>query len=147
MFLVNSRQRYFRCGPSRRARERRFTRIMYADLRRCFNPSAFIRVLIRDNPRSCAPHKRQAILRTYGRFFAEFLRGKSLVPLGLLALSTSVGLRYGFHASNFRSFSWKGAQLTSRGKNRDSPRRLDLRLRAGAGICHDTILTVRTPSH
>ena len=34
-------------------------------------------------------------MRTYGRFFAEFLKEKSLVPLGLLALSTSVGFRYG----------------------------------------------------
>ena len=37
----------------------------------------------------------QTLSLTYGRFFAEFLRGKSLVPLGLLALSTCVGFRYG----------------------------------------------------
>jgi hypothetical protein len=37
----------------------------------------------------------QALSLTYGRLYAEFLSGKSLVPLGLLALSTSVGLRYG----------------------------------------------------
>ncbi len=37
----------------------------------------------------------QALSLTYGRFFAEFLSGRSLVPLGLLALSTCVGLRYG----------------------------------------------------
>jgi|GEM_PF-4688528 len=36
----------------------------------------------------------QALLLTYGRFFAEFLNEESLVPLGLLALSTCVGLRY-----------------------------------------------------
>ena len=56
MFLVNSRQAYFRCNPS------------------------------------C---EGQALSLTYGRFFAEFLKEKSLVPLGLLALSTCVGLRYG----------------------------------------------------
>ena len=38
----------------------------------------------------------QALSRSYGRFFAEFLNDESLVPLGLLALSTCVGLRYGF---------------------------------------------------
>ena len=32
---------------------------------------------------------------TYGRFFAEFLEDLSLVRLGLLALITCVGLRYG----------------------------------------------------
>jgi hypothetical protein len=36
----------------------------------------------------------QALLRTYGRFFAEFLNEDSLVPLRLLASSTCVGLRY-----------------------------------------------------
>jgi len=35
------------------------------------------------------------MLLTYGRFFAEFLKDESLVPLGLLDLSTCVGLRYG----------------------------------------------------
>ena len=38
---------------------------------------------------------RQALYRRYGRFFAEFLNDESLVPLGLLALSTCVGFRYG----------------------------------------------------
>ena len=37
----------------------------------------------------------QALLRTYGRFFAEFLEDLSLVRLGLLDLTTCVGLRYG----------------------------------------------------
>ena len=39
------------------------------------------------------PRKRgwQSILRTYGRFFAEFLNEGSLVHLGLLAQSTCVG--------------------------------------------------------
>ena len=65
MFLVNSRQRYFRCGPS------------------------------------C---EGQALYRRYGRFFAEFLKDDSLVPLGLLALSTCVGFRYGAGWLNLEVF-------------------------------------------
>jgi hypothetical protein len=38
---------------------------------------------------------RQSLFRSYGRLFAEFLDEESLVHLGLLALSTCVGLRYG----------------------------------------------------
>jgi len=63
VFLVNSWQRDFRCGPL----------LSYLAITK----------------------RGQALSLTYGRFFAEFLRGKSLVPLGLLALSTCVGLRYG----------------------------------------------------
>jgi hypothetical protein len=37
----------------------------------------------------------QALFRSYGRLFAEFLDEESLVHLGLLDLSTCVGLRYG----------------------------------------------------
>ena len=37
----------------------------------------------------------QALFRSYGRLFAEFLDEESLVRLGLLDLSTCVGLRYG----------------------------------------------------
>ena len=37
----------------------------------------------------------QTLFRSYGRLFAEFLDEESLVPLGLLDLSTCVGLRYG----------------------------------------------------
>ncbi len=39
--------------------------------------------------------RRQALSRSYGRFFAEFLGEQSLVRLGLLDLPTCVGLRYG----------------------------------------------------
>ena len=42
---------------------------------------------------------RQTLLRTYGRCIAEFLDEESLVHLGLLDLSTCVGLRYGRHLS------------------------------------------------
>jgi hypothetical protein len=37
----------------------------------------------------------QSLFRSYGRCIAEFLDEDSLVHLGLLALSTCVGLRYG----------------------------------------------------
>ena len=37
----------------------------------------------------------QTLSRSYGRCIAEFLDEESLVRLGLLDLSTCVGLRYG----------------------------------------------------
>ena len=43
-----------------------------------------------------AAHLRgQTLSRSYGRYIAEFLNEGSLVRLGLLDLSTCVGLRYG----------------------------------------------------
>ena len=51
----------------------------------------------------------QALFRSYGCFFAEFLGDLSLVRLGLLDLITCVGLRYGSYIDNLRSFSWKRA--------------------------------------
>ena len=44
---------------------------------------------------SCGLQSRQTLSRSYGRLFAEFLNEESLVHLGLLDLSTCVGLRYG----------------------------------------------------
>ena len=55
----------------------------------------------------------QALFRSYGCFFAEFLGDLSLVRLGLLDLTTCVGLRYGFLYTNLRSFSRKRAHVTS----------------------------------
>ena len=52
---------------------------------------------------------RQALSRSYGCFFAEFLEDLSLVRLGLLDLTTCVGLRYGLSIHNLRRFSWKRA--------------------------------------
>ena len=78
MFLVNSRQRYFRCGP-----------------------------LFKGG---------QALSLTYGRLYAEFLSGKSLVPLGLLALYTSVGFRYGDLALDLADFSRKALHNCQPGK-------------------------------
>ena len=37
----------------------------------------------------------RTLFRSYGRYIAEFLNEESLVRLGLLDLSTCVGLRYG----------------------------------------------------
>lgn len=51
----------------------------------------------------------QALSRSYGRFFAEFLKDLSLVRLGLLDLTTCVGLGTVPYAYNLRSFSWKRA--------------------------------------
>ena len=62
----------------------------------------------------CAPScEGEALFRSYGCFFAEFLGDLSLVRLGLLDLTTCVGLRYGFFFTNLRSFSRKRALYTS----------------------------------
>ena len=50
---------------------------------------------------------RQALSRSYGCFFAEFLEKQSLVRLSLLDSSTCVGFRYGFLFVMLRSFSRK----------------------------------------
>lgn len=52
---------------------------------------------------------RQALSRSYGCFFAEFLEKQSLVRLSLLDPSTCVGFRYGFLFVKLRSFSRKVA--------------------------------------
>ena len=51
----------------------------------------------------------EALFLSYGCFFAEFLGDQSLVRLGLLDLTTCVGLRYGFYYIVLRDFSWKRA--------------------------------------
>ena len=73
VFLINSCQRNFRCGPH-----------------------------------CCG----QALSRSYGCFFAEFLEDHSPVRLGLLDLITCVGLRYGFIYIKLRSFSRRFAPLS-----------------------------------
>ena len=49
--------------------------------------------------------------------FAEFLNEGSPVRLGLLALSTCVGFKYGRNIINLRSFSWYPAHLRSPDKS------------------------------
>ena len=51
----------------------------------------------------------QALSRSYGCFFAEFLEKHSLVRLSLLDSTTCVGFRYGFFSVMLRSFSRKAA--------------------------------------
>ena len=51
--------------------------------------------------------ERQALFRSYGCFFAEFLGDFSLVRLRLLDENTCVGLRYGLALIMLRSFSWR----------------------------------------
>ena len=59
-----------------------------------------------------AAHLRgQTLYLGYGRCFAEFLEDPSLVRLGLLDLTTCVGLRYGLIMLNLRSFSRKALRL------------------------------------
>ena len=50
-------------------------------------------------------------MRTYGRFFAEFLNEDSLVLLRLLASPTCVGLRYDLYIAILRGFSRKTLRL------------------------------------
>ena len=47
----------------------------------------------------------QALFRSYGRFFAEFLGEPSLVQLALLEPTTCVGFWYGLLLFMLRSFS------------------------------------------
>src|SRR3989344_5676705 len=47
----------------------------------------------------------EALFRSYGCFFAEFLGDLSLVRLSLLDSTTCVGLRYGSTDCKFRDFS------------------------------------------
>ena len=70
---------------------------------------------------SCGPTcVGQAIFRSYGCYFAEFLGDLSLVRLGLLALITCVGLRYGFYEDKLRDFSWRRALYNSLCRSRAS---------------------------
>ncbi len=57
--------------------------------------------------RACAKQTREAISRSYGRLFAEFLGELSPVRLGLLDHPTCVGLRYGRYFIKLRGFSRK----------------------------------------
>jgi len=56
--------------------------------------------------------KGQTLSRSYGRLFAEFLKGISLVRLSLLDSTTCVGLRYGIHVVNPNEVFLGSALLT-----------------------------------
>jgi hypothetical protein len=95
VFLINSCQAYFSCGPS------------------------------------C---EGQALFRSYGRFFAEFLGDFSPVRLALLELITCVGLRYGSLVVNLRKFSWKRAFMN---QSRVAPQPLRFAWRSPCGLLPD----------
>lgn len=73
--MLNSRQEIFRCGPP--------TTIEHT----------ILGIARAEHMLNCGGG--QALSRSYGRFFAEFLKDPSLVRLGLLDPTTCVGLRYG----------------------------------------------------
>ncbi len=106
MFLVNSRQRDFRCGPT------------------CVG---------------------QALYRRYGRFFAEFLKDESLVPLGLLALSTCVGFRYGAERLNLEVFLERVLDQFGTVKPYLAVT-LGVQIKLRIRICQDHLLTLRMPN-
>ena len=55
----------------------------------------------------------QTLSRSYGRYIAEFLNEDSLVHLGLLDLSTCVGLRYGRRYTRVRKLFWSALSYES----------------------------------
>ncbi len=55
----------------------------------------------------------QTLSRSYGRCIAEFLNEESLVHLGLLDLSTCVGLRYGRHYTLSLELFWEALSQES----------------------------------
>jgi hypothetical protein len=67
-------------------------------------------------------------------FFAEFLNERSPVDLRLLALSTCVGLRYGYNNTSLRSFSWHSALLSSFGLLLTSSCSIGIMLRGFASV-------------
>ena len=123
VFLVNSCQRYFRCGPHHfRYFARRSIPVMksiFCKSLTCFpacnsyalalRAGVSIKFLLIHSLWKYPKWWGQALSRSYGCFFAEFLGDHSLVRLGLLDLITCVGLRYGFYIYKFREFSWKRA--------------------------------------
>ena len=66
-------------------------------------------ILCQQNSTKRAEWCGQALFRSYGCFFAEFLGEPSLVRLRLLDEITCVGLRYGSLYIMLRDFSWKEA--------------------------------------
>jgi hypothetical protein len=87
---------------------------------------------------------RQALFRSYGCFFAEFLGVLSLVRLGLLDLTTCVGLRYGSRMVMLRDFSWKRALPDLPCRSRAFSPRLDSSLKTGSRISLRATLTQQT---
>jgi hypothetical protein len=78
----------------------------------------------------------QALYRRYGRFFAEFLEDLSLVRLGLLALTTCVGLRYDLYENILRRFSRKHARYDQSRRTGTFPRSCESPLKAESGFSY-----------
>ena len=78
----------------------------------------------------------KAIYRRYGRFFAEFLEDLSLVRLGLLALTTCVGLRYDLYENMLRRFSRKHARHDQPRRTGTYPLVCGAPLKAGSGFSY-----------
>ncbi len=113
MFLLNSRQGTFAAAlPNASHWPRKHADLTRKHAEKIFLEitSALFSVYSAIFCGQCGALTRQILSLTYDRFFAEFLNEKSLVPLGLLALSTCVGLRYEFNISNLRGISWKLAR-------------------------------------
>ena len=89
-------------------------------------------------------YERQALFRSYGCFFAEFLGDVSLVRLALLELNTCVGLRYGCFYNKFREFSWKMALYHLTRRIGTFPLFLESVLKPVFGICLEHFLKART---
>jgi hypothetical protein len=89
-------------------------------------------------------YERQALFRSYGCFFAEFLGDVSLVRLALLELNTCVGLRYGCSCNKFRKFSWKMALYHLPGRGRAFPLFLEIALKLVSGFFLVHFLKART---
>ena len=79
---------------------------------------------------------RQALFRSYGCFFAEFLGDLSLVRLSLLDLITCVGLRYGFYINKFRSFSRERALYNSPGRTQNFSLYSESSFKTGCGFSY-----------
>ena len=84
----------------------------------------------------------QTLSLSYGRFFAEFLEDLSLVRLGLLDLTTCVGLRYGTIMFNPNGV-FLGSVLLTIGSAVASP--LDSTCAIVTRICLSNTLIVPTP--
>ena len=78
----------------------------------------------------------QALYRRYGRFFAEFLEDLSLVRLGLLALTTCVGLRYDLYENILRRFSRKHARNDQPRRTGTYPTSCEVPSKAGSGFSY-----------
>ncbi len=87
---------------------------------------------------------RQALFRSYGCFFAEFLGDVSLVRLRLLDVNTCVGLRYGYSCNKFRDFSWKMALHHLPRRTVIFPLFLEIALKLAARIFLGDFLKART---